>query len=542
MPMKDNTRYVIACIIMLLVAFIQCYKTVHDLHWASEPDFDRDIAYIRGTLTGHYGQDPSMLGQYMWYNPIIFLSETLFVKLLGWPINVVVARCGAFLNLINPIVFFIVLVKLFDYKIALSSLLCFVFLIAGNLPCWGAATYSPWMVSDTATQWLFYLSVLCCYKAFDSQKMGWFIALGAVMGVAFLGHSAPVFIMVMILIIMQGQKVLRALQDKHYNLVGTYFLQGAATVIPFIIFAFPMLYYVYGKYHLHFVNRIILECAPGIFARKETFTLLKLNVTFSLIISIIGFIWSYKNFKNPVLRKLLWCWLGVTLLMYIYESAVPTVDKIIHFNLPDTIPAFHYFFYFKALQSIFFGFGFIYLFNLLVQWLSKRSKKEFSPVFANNFFVFAILLYMLVYLPIYCNRWDFSDLRQEALNKEKETDKIDVYNYIVKNVPLDNVLLCPHGLSLFPVMPTGIKMVSVETYFSNPYVSYDQREADRVKMLSFLTSSTPDTAKNMFSAYKVGDVLLANPDYKYYRQPSFASSSVIFKNNSYTLLSFDIRK
>ena len=221
MSIKDNTRYIFACIIMLLVAFFQCYHTVHDLHWASEPDFDRDIAYIRATLNGHYGQDPNMLGQYMWYNPIIFLSETLFVKLSGWPINIVVARCGAFLNLINPIVFFIVLVKLLDYKTALASLLCFVFLICGNLPCWGAATYSPWMVSDTATQWLFYLSILCCYKAFDSQKMGWFIVLGATMGIAFLGHSAPVFIIVFILLIMQGQKVFAALKNKEYGLVGT---------------------------------------------------------------------------------------------------------------------------------------------------------------------------------------------------------------------------------------------------------------------------------------------------------------------------------
>jgi hypothetical protein len=325
-------------------------------------------------------------------------------------------------------------------------------------------------------------------------------------------------------------------------LIGTYFLQGAVAVIPFIIFAFPVLYYVYGKYHLHFVNRIILECAPGVFARKETFTLLKLNVTFALIISIIGFIWFYFRFHNKVLRRIIWCWLFVTLGMYIYESAVPTVDKIIHHNLPDTIPAFHYFFYFKALQCIFFGFGFIYIFELAIGWITKRRGKEFSPKLSTNLFIAAVLVYAAVYYPIYINRWDFSDLRQEALNKEKETDKIGVYNYIVKNVPLNNVLLCPHGLSLFPVMPTGIKMVSVETYFSNPYVSYDQREGDRVKMMDFLTSSTPDTAKHMFSMYKVSDVLMENKDYKFYKDPSFAGSSVIFKNESYTLLSFIIRK
>jgi hypothetical protein len=116
-----------------------------------------------------------------------------------------------------------------------------------------------------------------------------------------------------------------------------------------------------------------------------------------------------------------------------------------------------------------------------------------------------------------------------------------VYDFISKNIPLDNVMLCPHGLSLFPVMPTGIKMVSVETYFSNPYVSYDQRESDRVEMLDYLTTGQPVPAEKLFSEYNVSDVLLSNGDFAKYKQPDFASSAVIFKNNSYTILSFHIQ-
>jgi len=541
MQLRANVKYLLACIIMLLLAFIQCYRTVHGLNWASEPDFDRDIAYIHSTLTGHYGQDPNMAGQYMWYNPMIFLSETFIVKLTGLPINLVVARSGAFLNLINPIIFFIVLVKLFDYKVALAGLLSFIFLINGNLPCWGAATYSPWMVSDTAVQFLFYLSIFFCFKAFSEQKIIWFIILGAAIGITFLGHSAPVFIMILILVSIQGQKIFVALKQKQYPLIGTYFLQGLATAVPFIICAFPFLYYVYGKYHLHFINRVILQCAPGVFARKETLNLLKLNITFSLLISILGFIWFYLKFENKVLRKIIWNWLIITLVMYVYESAVPTADKMLHINLPDTIPAFHYFFYFKALQSIFVGFGLIFLFNLLIAWITKLAKKEITPKLSNNLFIAAILLYMLVYYPIYSNRWDFTDLRQEAIDKGNEKDKIGVYDFITKNVPSDNVLLCEHGLSLFPVMPTAVKMVSIETYFSNPYVSYDQRESDRVEMLKDLTTTAPDTSKKLFSAYKVGDVLLSNADFAKYKQPSFASSNVIYKNSSFTILSFNIK-
>ncbi|MEO6852220.1 MAG: hypothetical protein ABI203_08565, partial [Mucilaginibacter sp.] len=75
--MKDKTKYITAAVILLALAFIQCYRTVHDLHWAFEPDFDRDIGYIRSTLDGHFGADPNYAGEYMWYNPLLYLSETV---------------------------------------------------------------------------------------------------------------------------------------------------------------------------------------------------------------------------------------------------------------------------------------------------------------------------------------------------------------------------------------------------------------------------------------------------------------------------------
>ena len=44
MKLKENNKYILAFSLMLIAAFIQVYKTIHDLHWANEPDFDRDIA------------------------------------------------------------------------------------------------------------------------------------------------------------------------------------------------------------------------------------------------------------------------------------------------------------------------------------------------------------------------------------------------------------------------------------------------------------------------------------------------------------------
>ncbi|HEK19031.1 MAG: hypothetical protein C0191_06310 [Mucilaginibacter sp.] len=536
-----NIKYLIACIIMLLLAFLQCYKAVHDLHWAFEPDFDRDIGYIRTTLNGHYGTDPNYLGQYMWYNPLLYLSEAAVVQITGLPINIVVARAGMFLNLLGPIFFFIMARKLFDYKIALAALLSFLFLATGNMPGWGGATYSPLQLADCYVQFIFYLNIFLCYKAFSTQKIRWFIVQGIFLGISFLGHAAPTIIIILMMILLQGQKIIIAIRQKELSLVKTYFLQVFFTVIPFLIFSFPFLYFVLIKYHLHFVNRTILQCAPGIFARAKTIELLKLNLTFSLLIAVIGFVVFYKKYDNPLIKKIIFYWFYITLFMYLYEAVLPAANRILHITLPDTIPALHYFFYLKGVQSVFFGFGFVYLLDVIIDWIKdyalKKYSTKFSAALSSNLFVFSVLAYALMYYPIYSNRTDFVIPRQQALAKEKETDKIEVYSFIVKNLPLDHVMLCKHDQSLFPVMATGIKMVSVEVYFSNPYISYEERENDRNDMLSYLSTSGPSSAATLFAKYKVSYVLLPNTDFEKLKTPPFLSARVIFKNNSFTIIS-----
>ncbi|WP_295800570.1 hypothetical protein [Mucilaginibacter sp.] len=538
---SQNIKYLAAFIIMLLFAFLQCYKAVHGLHWAFEPDFDRDIGYIRNTLNGHYGSDPNYIGEDMWYNPLLYLSEAAIVKITELPINVVVARAGAFLNLLGPIFFFIMARKLFDYKIALAALLSFLFLATGNMPGWGGATYSPLPLANCYVQFIFYFNIFLCYQAFSTQNIRWFIILGIFLGIGFLGHAAPTIIIILMLILLQGQKVIAAIKAKEYSSIKTYLLQGLFTLIPFLVFSFPFLYFVLIKYHLHFVNRIILQCAPGIFARANSIELLKLNLTFSFVIAAIGFVTFYKKYDNPLIRKIILYWLYTTAFMYVYEAILPAANRILHITLPDTIPALHYFFYLKGVQSVFFAFGFVYLVDLAMRWIegytAKRRFRKIPVVLSSNLFVIFVLLYTIIYYPIYSNRADFAVPRQQALAKEKETDKIEVYDFIVKNIPLDRVVLCKHDQSLFPVMATGIKMVSVEIYFSNPYVSYEQRENDRNEMLSYLAASAPSSAEKLFSKYKVSYVLLPNSAFEQYKTPAFLSSNIIFKNKSFTIMS-----
>ncbi len=269
--------------------------------------------------------------------------------------------------------------------------------------------------------------------------------------------------------------------------------------------------------------------------------LLKLNLTFSLVIALIGFVNFYRRYNNVLIRKIILYWVYITVFMYVYEAILPAANRILHIALPDTIPALHYFFYLKGVQSVFFAFGFVYLIDHAIHriqgYISKKYSSKFSETLSSNLFVMFILLYAIIYYPIYSNRADFVVPRQQALIKEKETDKIEVYDFIVKNIRLDKVMLCKHDQSLFPVMATGIKMVSVEVYFSNPYISYEKRENDRNAMLSYLTTSTPVSAEKLFAEYKVSYVLFPNIDFEQYKEPAFLSSRVMFKNKSFTIIS-----
>ncbi len=165
----SNKIYAVVFGIMLAMAFYKCYQTTHDLNWAYDTDFDRDMAFIHGNLEGNFGKDPNYLGQWLWYNPLLFSIETVIVKVTGLPANVVVTRAGVYLNMLAPLAFLAMLLAFFDKKIALGGMLAFLFLSVGNIPGWCGATYSPWLYPVCFVQFIFYLNLIFFYKAYQPE-------------------------------------------------------------------------------------------------------------------------------------------------------------------------------------------------------------------------------------------------------------------------------------------------------------------------------------------------------------------------------------
>ena len=533
---KNKTVYILACITLLLIAFFQCYYVSHDLNWSYDVDIHRYMSYVQGNLYGHFGQDPNFTGAYLWYNPLLTLAETAIVKITGLPVHLVMTRAGLYLNLLSPIAFIFMMLVVSDFKVSLASLLSYLFLASGAIPCYYAATYSPWLYPVCFAQFLFYLNIILCYKAFSTQKYIWFFVLGTFIGISFLAHTAPTILIILIMASIQLRDVVSAVKQRDFSLIKKYVGQGLATFVPFVIASLPLTYYIVGKYHMHFLNRMPFEYVDGMFIVHNFREMIRENLSVSFVVSVIGFIWFYKKFHQVLIRKIILNWLVISVIMYIYATAVATADNQFNFHLPGTVPSFHYFYYIKALQSVFFGFGFVFLISPVLKWIEQLiNRKSGSGNFASHFFIVSVLLCAIIYLPFYQNRYDFVFFREQNIIKEKDKDGIETYNYILQNIPEDKVILCEEKTSIFPVMPTARKMVSIGITFSNPYLEFSSRENDRNNMVAFLRKGQPLSASSLFDKYNVGFVLLKNLGQENDKTADLLHSQIVFRNSTFTI-------
>jgi hypothetical protein len=254
--------------------------------------------------------------------------------------------------------------KLFDLRVAMTALLSYLFFAAGDLEGRVAATY---------------ISIFLCYKAFSTQKYSWFCLLGVSTGLCFPGHAAPAILIILILISIQTGNFLRAIRYKEFASFKQLLLQGLAVFIPFVIVAFPLLFFINGKYHMHVINGYIVEWRPAYMYWQNWRSFVRSNLSVSFGIAIVGFVWFCRKFRPRMPRLIILNWLVISILM--------------------TVLAYHYFLYLKALQSIFFGFGFLFLFDLVfrrivLRWVVAPASSLYSGVLALSVLVSAIVYEM----------------------------------------------------------------------------------------------------------------------------------------------------
>ena len=178
-------------------------------------------------------------------------------------------------------------------------------------------------------------------------------------------------------------------------------------------------------------------------------------------------------------------------------------------HLPPVVPALHFFFYFMAIVAIGVGVGIADACAAIMRWIGRGSRTRWQESgSAGGLLACAVTLVLVAAAyPRYLHRSDFTETRNEAaaLSQRFPTD---VVNWIRTNSSPDDVFLCTDDASLYIVPPAGRKVVSTNRFFSNPYVNWVSRDADRTRMFDQLKRRDIDGFRVLADTYGVRFILL----------------------------------
>lgn len=528
-----KNQHFILLLVLIVFAFIRTRESYNGLSYGCDQDSYRDLSNVRSLFEGNFGKDPSYIGEYLWYNPLIAFIEAGLIKLTGISPLLVVTQGGLFLNILSVLLFYLMVSYLFNSSMAIAATASFLFFTSGNIPSFGSATYSPWLYPQNFMQTIFYFGVICCCRAFTNPGYLQFLIAGAIAGLAFLGHTAPTLILLFITSGFFLKKIVYALKNKLPHEVAKFVKYGFIFSTAFIIISLPLTYFVIGKYKLQMVNTITYEFNDDLFNWFNFFTLVKENISFTLPFVIIGcYYLLYKFEGNNIKRSVLLLWLCACIVFFIYASAIVIIRVKWDLQLPGLVPPFHFFFYLKALQSVLFGIGLIYLIQLAFRKIKKSDLNSERLSVCTTLLVFII---SLLYSPVYSQRQDFYFMREYGLKQSSSTGEIEIYHWLLDKSSINDVVVCDEDFACFPVMATGRKMVAVMATMSNPYVSYVKRDADRNLILNSLHSGNVDETKKLLTVYSVKFILLENGKIKNETILQNTFGKPIFKNTKFSL-------
>ena len=203
-----------------------------------QSDHFRDIAQAQTVRDGAPLSDQYYRDEWVWYNPLLPWTLALGSAITGTSVEVFHVRSGPWLNLLGPLAFYLLGVRLIGRTAAFIALAVYLFFAIGDGPGWAYSTYSPWLYSNDFAEGIFFTAVLALQAAADRPTLTRAGAAGALIGLTFLAHTAPALILVILACV--------AFARRWRMLLTT----GAAA----FVVASPFLYSIGLQYHFHVVN------------------------------------------------------------------------------------------------------------------------------------------------------------------------------------------------------------------------------------------------------------------------------------------------
>jgi hypothetical protein len=491
---------------LCVFALVKAIQTTGDLRWPYDLDQFREIGIAQSILDHRYWTDHLYRGETIWYNPLTSVVVATLTRLSSTPVYLVVTRAGPYLNLLGPIAFYILVAYLFERWTALAAAAAFLFAPIGEAPGWAAATYSPWLFSPNFTQAFFYFGLASYAKALRSTRLRdatarqaswrWEVVTGLLLGLTFLGHTAPAVIFGAIIVAITLTSLIASGENRAMRLRGPLIIFATAFIVS-LPFTFSILFH----YHLRVVNPVPGNWLYPSVDLKNLTDLLRTFLSLFTLVALIGLVATLKGVTYHHRKALLVIWLIIVM-------AALSLNELQQFISPDLhlmpVPAHHFLFYLHALEDIFFGVGLMWICRFCAQRLPASAWTERAIT------GLAIICFLVAALPSYWKRFDFTKAREHAIGFQERADYFDAYRWILENTKPENVFLSLSGdLDLSVVGPADRKtVVTCQPEFSNPYVSWKDRVETATQIVDKLAAGAPDV-RAMLSAAHVDYIITA---------------------------------
>lgn len=472
--------------LLISLSLIKATRVVEECKWPPEWDILRDMGIAQVILEGRYPEDPILLGETLWFNPLTGALLAATHLMTGLALSRLGTAMGPWLNLITPVAFIFFVARFLGRGPALAGL---CFLLYGKnplVPFWTQFSYSPWLMAVTYAPGLMFLTLTCFLIAYQHKSCITYVVTGTLLGFTFLAHTAPAIIAgggMLAFILYETLKTYWNSFGKKVNTSAVFreTLPHLGSFVLVLLAAFlvslPYTYPIIVKYQFRILNPY-----PSLF----TITLMQLDqlpervreaLNWSNALALVGIVKLVR--KRTPAALLILCLGSTALLMLGYHYVLQWLVN--HYGILWTglAPGHHWALYVSVIKTILFGVGAAYVGELIVTPLSKKhllGSKSNSCLHMLNPSTWAFLTCCIAGIAIYMKhplttRPDYQP-PQRMLYQQYHEQGIPIYRWLLENSDPQSIVLCfEDKLAMTIVMPAARKLLFPMLIYSNIYVA-----------------------------------------------------------------------
>ena len=428
--------------LLILAALVHAVGVVGDLTSPQDPwDHFRDIAQAQTVRDGAPLSDQYYQGEWAWYNPLLPWVLALGSAATSTSVEVFHVRAGPWLNLLGPVMLYLLGIQLVGRGAAFVGLAIYLFFGIGDGPGWAYATYSPWLYSNNFAEGLFFAAALALVATADRPALLRAVGCGVLMGLTFLAHTAPALILVILAC------ATFAMRWRMLLAIG-----AAAFAV-----ASPFLYSIGIQYGFGVVNPTPLG---WVWEDLPTIGALPLFLKENALLVGLGALGAALT-SSWMLRL----WLAAAGALLIVALVVPS----------PMLPAFHFWKWSTAVLVLLAG--------AALAWLCTTVAARVGMRPARAAFIAAGLMLIAVvgFWPAYVGRADFSP---ETAARSRE--EVSAAAFLREVTQPEDVVLGNHYAVRVIIGIAGRKTLAPDPYLANPYVPFAPRSEARDRMMEAL--------------------------------------------------------